>query len=142
MKFGVLTFVFIATLALASLGRVPNLQAQSGPLRVTVPFDFYFADERLPAGIYMFERMSSSVVVRISDDKGHAVVALTNEAYAAPKEVGKSQIVFNRYGDTYFLSQMHWEQYPTARTLPIGSNEVAIAKTNTKQGQIAVAARH
>lgn len=141
MKFGVLTFVFIATLALGSLGRVPNLQAQSGPLRATVPFDFYFGDERLPAGIYMIERMSP-IVVRISDDKGHAVVALTNEAYAAPKELGKSQIVFNRYGDTYFLSEMHWEQYPTARTLPMGSNEVAIAKTITKQGQIAVAARH
>ena len=72
----------------------------------------------------------------------HALVALTNEAYAAPKELGKSQIVFNRYGDSYFLSEMHWEQYPTARTLPMGSNEVAIAKTITKQGQIAVAARH
>jgi hypothetical protein len=142
MKFGVLTFVFIATLALASLGRVPNLQAQAGPLRVTVPFDFYLADERLPAGTYMIERISSSPVVRMADDKGHAAVALTNEAYAAPKELSKSQLVFNRYGDTYFLYQMHWEQYPTARTLPMGSNEVAIAKTNTKQGQIAVAARH
>jgi hypothetical protein len=142
MKFGVLTFVFIATLALASLGRVPNLQAQASPLRVTVPFDFYLADERLPAGTYIIERIWSSAVVRISDDKGHTAVALTNEEYSGLKERGKSQIVFNRYGDTYFLSEMHWEEYPTKRTLSMGSNEVDIAKTISKERLIAGAGRH
>jgi hypothetical protein len=141
MKFRNVVLVFLAALALTSLGNPATVQAQASLLRVTVPFEFYFGDERLPAGTYTIGRMWSTDVVRISDEKGNVAIALTNGADTAPRDLSKSQVVFNRYGDTYFLSEVRWEQYPTARALLMGSAEVEIAKTTTKQRVIAVSAK-
>ena len=140
MRFRNVVLVFVAALALASLGNPGTLQAQAFPLKVTVPFDFYFANERFPAGVYIVERMRATDVLRVSDENGHAAIALTNAAYTPPRDLGRSQIVFNRYGDTYFMSEVRWQEYPTGRALPAGSAEVEIAKTITKQRVIAVIA--
>ena len=141
MKLRSLVFVFLAALAVASMGNPATAQAQASLLRLTVPFDFYFGNERLSAGSYTIERVHSTDVVRISDQGGHVVLALTNAAEAAPRDLRRSKVVFNRYGDTYFLSKVQWEEHPTARELPTAKAEVEIAKSISGKSVVGVSAR-
>ena len=137
MKLRVLVFVFLAALAVASMGNPATAQAQSSLLKLTVPFDFYFGNERLSAGSYTIERVRSTDVVRISDQGGHVVLALTNAAESAPRDLRRSQVVFNRYGDTYFLSKVQWEEHPTARELPTAKAEVKSRRTSVARALLA-----
>ena len=81
-------------------------------LRADVPFAFYVEKDLLPAGHYTFEMMplspntssASSVLVRRSD--GSAVVRISTIPGDNSVRSTVAQLVFNKYGEKYFLSQV------------------------------------
>ena len=101
-KFAVLS-ISALILALA----VPLL-AQTTRLTANVPFEFVVNDQTLPAGEYSITRDFSPLVVTIRNaDEGTGVLSmvmpetLNSRGYSAP-----TNLVFRRYGDKYFLSQI------------------------------------
>jgi hypothetical protein len=118
--------IFVAAMIVASLAIPTIVRAQSTLLSVTVPFDFYFADQKFEAGDYTIGRMGE--VIRVSNQTGRTAVSLSNAAFVRPQDVQKARVVFNRYGITYFLSQVQWSDYGSARELPPSSVELRIAK--------------
>lgn len=79
-------------------------------LVVDVPFDFVAGNKTLPAGEYYVRAGSSErtlVLVNQQDPSASTFMftidVLTNDAQS------QSKIVFNRYGERYFLSQI-WSQ--------------------------------
>jgi hypothetical protein len=101
------------------------LHAQSLAMKVTIPFEFHAANKTLPAGTYIVERRGDAIV--ISDGKGSIAAALANPVANKAYKVD-DMVVFNRYGDTRFLSEVRWRGYSTARGLRETPAEHKLAK--------------
>jgi len=93
----------IALLALGSLVSVGSASAQDHAIRATVPFDFAVGSKVLPAGAYTIEPTSADSVLIWNSEKHISVIS---RAYAGDKESITSKLVFNKYGDQYFLREI------------------------------------
>jgi len=89
-----------------------SLYAQSEGLRVTIPFAFQAGEKALPAGNYIVQKQGDAIW--LSDGKGNIAAVLSNPV--PNKAFGLDNlIVFHRYGDQNFLSEVRWIESPTAR---------------------------
>lgn len=90
---------------LASLAAIGSASAQDSQARANIPFDFYVNNTWLPAGAYtMASDGTNPQVIRIvSADKKTSVMSLTQ---ADDKRPGKSELVFRKIGDQYFLHEV------------------------------------
>ena len=95
---------FFATLAITSV------QAQNaGTVSVSIPFDFAVSGKTLPAGEYYVQRSAEGarVVTTIRNrDKTKAVYLPQTHPVQTNEIQSESKLVFNKYGDQYFLSQV------------------------------------
>jgi hypothetical protein len=76
--------------------------------RVDVPFAFTAAGVHLPAGPYIVSHVDPSLImVETRDGKARALVhvAIENSSSSTP-----TKLVFNKYGDQYFMAQVWTEQ--------------------------------
>ena len=96
--------MFCATLAVASV------RAQgAGNMSVNIPFDFTIAARTLPAGEYYLQRSIDGprVVMQIrSRDKADGVYLPQTHPMQGGEIQAESKLVFNKYGNQYFLSQV------------------------------------
>jgi hypothetical protein len=82
------------------------LSAQTLDLQATIPFEFRMGTSVMPAGAYDVHYSQHLLILRTaSRSKSAAMLVLPAERREA-KSVGT--LVFNRYGNDYFLSQV-WE---------------------------------
>lgn len=97
-----LTAVTILLLALS-----PGAQAQQQFLfRVDIPFDFMAGGAHLPSGEYLaFHATPSMIQLVAQNGRASAWIPVKASAVAEAGE-GPNQIVFNRYGDQYFLAKV------------------------------------
>jgi len=100
-----------------------SAQAQSLSYRLTanIPFDFSVAGKKLPAGKYWINRAqqgSGDTVVQISSTDGHSNVIRFTIPVIAYNPVKNGTLVFHRYGDDYFLSEIWPAGGVTGRELP------------------------
>jgi len=82
------------------------LSAQSPPMVANIPFDFAVKNEHMAAGTYevTVNRQNSTVLIR-GGENGSATFALTS-ATLTPNTQTQAKLVFNRYGNRYFLHQV------------------------------------
>src|SRR5262245_58502786 len=116
-------FVMAAELALLTIAAPVNGQAR---VVVNVPFKFRVGDRPLPAGQYVVEPMADPTMLRISDGAGHVSVTLSNSALKPAKTY--ATVTFNRYGEMYFLSEVHWADTGVSRQLLRSKLEVEMAR--------------
>lgn len=114
-------------LALAGI----NASAQSrGAIEVQIPFDFVAGETRLPAGTYTVKRISrgdeKSLLVRSLDNQLTALIS-TN-AVEASTEQAEARLVFHKYGDQYFLSQVWNAGSLAGRELPQSKAERSVIR--------------
>src|SRR5438552_8722567 len=89
---------------------VASANAQlSSPIRAKIPFDFNVGEKKLPAGEYSFSSLpgfSDNKLMSVSsaDARAHLFQSTFAAEVLTPKN--KSTLVFNRYGDQYFLEQI------------------------------------
>ena len=97
----------ILTAALITAG-ASSLTAQvSKQIEVAVPFDFTVGSKIYKAGAYrLLEDMPSLVKFRNTATNVSAFVMTSSVIEQGRKKQGKPTLVFNRYGDKYFLSQI------------------------------------
>jgi hypothetical protein len=134
--------VMAGVMALSAMATTRVAQAQEVVV-VNIPFDFSAGNKTLPAGEY-------SVRVQFNDrrmlllerkDSSAAMFILTNNVVAnAPQS--ESKLIFNRYGDRYFLSQVWNEGDPRGWQLTKTAREKEIAQTakNENEGQVTLVA--
>ena len=99
---------FVSTVAL-TLAAAAGLYAQnSTPVTATVPFDFIVGKYLLPAGDYSVQQASAGMTfIRSADRKTN--LAITTHLSRSLDRQEQTHLVFNRYGNEYFLSQV-WIQ--------------------------------
>jgi len=99
-------FVIAALLMFASIAATQVVRANE-PMLVNIPFAFVAGNATLPAGEYRVEKLdgnSAVVLIRCSDASAAAVV-LSNTAQAKETPT-QSKLIFKRYDNRYFLSQV------------------------------------
>ena len=94
---------------LMSVGMVTTY-AQIGDTRVEadVPFDFIVGKTTLPAGKYEIVNPGefNPSILEIRSLDGRTSILCTTASVQAPRTATKSELVFNKYGDSYFLHQI------------------------------------
>jgi hypothetical protein len=96
---------------------------------VTVPFDFLVSTQHLAAGTYdVTTNLDQGTVLIRGEDNGSAKFAIT-----IATEVGKTQeqakLVFNRYGERYFLRQVWAPGMDRGRELTASKAEQEFARS-------------
>src|SRR5262245_23966603 len=97
-----------------------------------VPFAFYVGEQNLPPGVYSVRpNMGGTMFISsVTTGKG---VAMINTYPGSYKYDAPSAFVFNRFGDQYFLSELRWQGFELARSVPKSALETEMAKTNSKR---------
>ena len=124
MKKQVLALVGALSLVLAA----GSAFAQTQEVRANIPFNFVVNKTAMPAGTYSIARTgisSDAVVVRGLTCKATKLVGTMQRG--SGKINDRSKLVFHRYGDRYFLSQIFVEGSTSMRVLPKTNLESEVA---------------
>ena len=110
-----------------------------GPLKADIPFDFNARGMSMPAGNYSIDTKNPMIVVlRSHENRVNAVVgAGAVESLTTQKE---GRLVFHRYGNQYFLSDIWISGSSYGRHLAPSQQERNLAKRQTEPGEVIVAA--
>lgn len=98
-------FSAIALIILAGACTAGSLQAQSHEVRANIPFAFAVGNKELPAGSYkLFAEPNDTIVIRNDNQEQISILSRTEEA--SPTSRYTSTLVFDKYGDRYFLREI------------------------------------
>jgi|SRR5262245_57790477 len=113
MKTQLIKLIVKATLlsAMMILTSGASAQAQSLTDRAwfNIPFDFALGEKKLPAGEYSFVRAfdsSGDIMLKLTDRDGRAKAVVLSHAATRLNAGQKATLIFHRYGDQYFMSQV------------------------------------
>jgi hypothetical protein len=94
---------------LAVVAATAHAQVSGTEIRATIPFDFSLRGRILPAGDYAIRRITDSpydgLIISGVNDK-HERAMFETEPVEARTISSRGQIIFHRYGDNYFLSEV------------------------------------
>ena len=137
------TFV-TATLLVLSLMVTAQVARADEPMLVNVPFAFVAGNVTLPAGEYRVQKLDrNSGVLLINSAKPSAAVLVVTQAAQANEMQSESKLVFNRYNNQYFLSQVWTVGSIRGRQLLKSPREKEIARSARldTNGEITLVAR-
>jgi len=127
---------------LLMLGAVVPVMAQySGPMKVTVPFDFVVENERMHAGDYTIQRVADGRL-RLQSNDGRATASFL----ALPKQgkvtAEKAHFIFHRYGSEYFLATIWTPGQEVGWEVLQGKLETELARKPTSSVETAMVIGH
>ena len=136
-------FITAALLVMAIITAGASAQAQTLQYKLTVdiPFDFSVSGQKLPAGKYWIGRAQSSIgdtVVQIQSTDMHSVANRFSVPIVTFKTKNRAELVFHRYGDQYFLSEVWPAGGGTGRAFLKTRAERDLAKSPRDNGIAAV----
>jgi len=118
-------FSSIAMLSLFFVLAIAGVQAQrSTGVEVNLPFDFTAGKGTLKAGRYNVRKLSGEVFSIRSED-GKQTIVNAQLTVGSRDSKGGARLVFNRYGDSYFLSQIWLTQEIGQQLFPTKSESKA-----------------
>ena len=104
--------------------------AQTVHVRADIPFNFVAGNKTLPAGTYdvgRISRLDDKTLILQSRD-GNASMMLNSNAAETLEPATKTKLVFTKYGNQYFLSQIWVNGETRGRQLPKCSREKEMAR--------------
>ncbi|HEX8844124.1 MAG TPA: hypothetical protein VF791_05745 [Pyrinomonadaceae bacterium] len=109
-----------------------SVQAQSSSEQTaSIPFSFNVGNKSFPAGEYRVTRINpasdkTALVIRSADGRMSKLVLTMNVQDSKTHESAK--LVFNRYGDQYYLAQVWTPADNTGLELPVSRSERTLAR--------------
>ena len=107
---------------------------------IHIPFNFSVGEKSFPSGKYVIERNrnnSDTVWVIRNKETDRSAIVVTRPA-RANDVVEETRLVFNRYDDSYFLSEFWIVGGKTGHEIPTSSREKALEKAVAVKQQINV----
>src|ERR1700758_2204322 len=104
--------------------------AQTVHVRGNIPFNFAVGNKTLPAGTYdvgTIDHRNSKILLLEARD-GNASMMVGSNAAENLKPADKTKLVFNQYGNRYFLSEIWVNGATIGRQLPKTSREKELAR--------------
>jgi hypothetical protein len=136
-----LTSAMATVILIAAAMATPVFAQHSGPMKVTVPFNFVVENDHLKAGDYTIERIANGRL-RIRSNDGNAsttFLAVATQRTAAPE---KAHFIFNHYGTEYFLAKIWTPGQETGWEVLQGKLEMELAKRKTVRVETASVIGH
>ncbi len=102
-------FLLVATMTVLAIAGGNAAQAQvADPVVADIPFGFTVRDTTFPAGEYTIKRLDSvdTGVMEIRSADGNETLIFLVGSVKAKKEPNQTELVFDRVGDQYFLSEI------------------------------------
>jgi hypothetical protein len=105
-----------------------------GELEVNVPFQFYAGNAKLPAGKYILHMLDNSDLefMEISTANGSTSALFQVEDAEANSAPSKSELIFDKYGDRYFLARVFDEGNPDGSKVPESQYEKRVSRAATE----------
>jgi hypothetical protein len=131
-KMGLLAAMMIIAASVSA-----NAQSLNYRLTANIPFDFSVGGQKLPAGKYWINRAQPSngdLVIQIRSMDGHSNATRLTIPKSGFDPVQTSALVFNRYGDEYFLSEIWVAGGVTGRELTKSRAERELARKTQDNG--------
>lgn len=120
----VVTLLALSGMAAAQLGSRSKIVAQ-------VPFEFVVANKVVPAGEWAVRiAVNDGNILDISNGHKHAGVFSPSSRTEAKQPASHYALVFNQYGDRYFLSEIKLEGSKIAYRLPRSKAEAELRAQN------------
>jgi hypothetical protein len=119
-----------------------SVAAQSERSRITnIPFSFIVGGKTLPAGEYTVgpNRRDYDKVWLVQSRDGHASALFATMSVRASETQEKTKLVFRKYGDQYFLSQIWTAGGNSGRELLMPRLERELAKNAIERQTIVLA---
>src|SRR5882724_1802962 len=117
----------VVAISLCAVLAGSSVYAQSSTvLKMDVPFEFRVGGQSLPAGEYTVVPKSPTIVVIQSKDGRRSAVAQSN-AVQSNHSSADGKLIFNRYGEYRFLSQIWTPGEDVGRELPKSKVEQEVA---------------
>jgi hypothetical protein len=108
-------------------------------LKATVPFDFYAGETPLPAGLYALDVDNAGLVWISRSDAGARCIVGSIPIGGGPNDGRASKLVFHRYGNEYFLTEMWASGQRIGRMFRRTPHEDEVA-LNAARGQVTLLA--
>lgn len=111
----------IPLLAMVLMLAVGSAYAQlpsPGVVKANIPFSFTVDKMAFPAGEYTVRNSGTAGVLLISGEDSSQRGLISTMGIEASKSSSQTKLIFNRYGDQYFLSQVWVRGEASGRELP------------------------
>jgi hypothetical protein len=123
-----------------------STQAQAqiiGDIDVNIPFQFHVGSTRLPPGEYRIHVLDNSDLSTMEITSMDRTVSALFQVEQADinSEPTKTELIFNKYGNRYFLARMFDEGNPSGSQVAESHYEKKLSQ-GALEGQIHVPARH
>ena len=114
-----------------------------GDLEVNIPFQFHAGNTKLPAGEYRIHVLDNSdpSVMEISSADGSTSALFEVQDADANSAPAKTELIFNKYGNRYFLAKLFDEGNPNGSQVAESRYEKKVSQ-NTMEAQEHVPAHH
>jgi hypothetical protein len=114
-----------------------------GDLEVSIPFQFHAGSTKLPPGKYVIHMLDNSnlTVMEISSADGSISALFDVESAEANSAPAKNELIFNKYGNRYFLAKLFDQENPSGSKVVESRYEKRIGQA-TAETQEHVPARH
>jgi hypothetical protein len=114
-----------------------------GDLEVNIPFQFHAGNAKLPPGKYVIHMLDDSNlrVMEISSADGSTSALFEVQDAEANSAPAKSELIFNKYGDRYFLAKLFDEGNPSGSQVAESRYEKKISQA-AEEAQAHVPAHH
>jgi hypothetical protein len=114
-----------------------------GDLEVNIPFQFHAGDVKLPPGKYTIHPVDNSdlLLMEISSADGSTSALFGVHDAEANSAPAKSELIFNKYGNRYFLAKLFDEANPNGSAVDESRYEKKVGEAAV-EAQTHVAALH
>ena len=110
-------------------------QVENRPLmKATIPFSFTVYNQTLPAGVYFVVTVTPERSIRLASADGkHSAVVNDLPNYTSEPSLN-SRLVFNKYGNEYFLTQVWTKGETVARNPYVSKRAMELAQSGSRPG--------
>jgi len=101
-----------------------------GALEVSIPFQFHAGNAKLPPGKYVIRMLDDSdlTIMEISSADGSTSALFQVQEAEANTTPAKSELIFNKYGNRYFLAKLFDEGNPSGSQVPKSAYEKKVSQ--------------
>lgn len=138
-----LVSLFMALVFAAMIYPSPAHAQLVGSMEADIPFQFHAGDAKLPAGKYVIRMLDDSdlTIMEISRPDGSVAALFQVHSAEANSTPRKSELIFNKYGNRYFLNKLFDEGEPSGSQVVESNYEKRVGQANT-EAQEHVPAHH
>jgi len=124
-----LSFLLLPVFALTIFAGKASAQID-GDLDADIPFQFHVGTKELPAGKYRVHVLDEGTlrIMEITSADGSTSALFQVQESDAKSAPAQSELIFNKYGDNYFLSKLYDEGDPSGSEVIESRYEKQISK--------------